>query len=141
MRILDDHMKTNTYIGLFFFLSSMLWIGAPLMAQEEGFSFPREENDDNRIERSGSNTVVTGEGLNIHPVEKESSKRSDVKNKSQKENNSSKKTANQNQANSNTSEKKSNNESTTKEKDDSVLSFNFLYYMIQKFKFSDVVDD
>ncbi|HEX5170746.1 MAG TPA: hypothetical protein VFW11_16345 [Cyclobacteriaceae bacterium] len=30
--------------------------------------------------------------------------------------------------------------SSTKEEDDDVLSFNFLYYIIQKFKMSDIVD-
>lgn len=33
-----------------------------------------------------------------------------------------------------------NKQNTTKESDDSLLSFNFLYYIIQKYKLQDIVD-
>lgn len=33
-----------------------------------------------------------------------------------------------------------NKQNTNKESDDSILSFNFLYYMIQKYKLQDIVD-
>jgi len=143
-------MKTRGHI-----LGSLLLVGTMTIfqvtyAQEEGFNMPTSERD---TESSAINRTTSGEynsravyatepGKKSNDKKKAENKETDgvkeeqktVEAKPQTKQPQSKKTEKEPSANPDNSPK------NQEESDDSVLSFNFLYYMIQKFKFSDVID-
>lgn len=135
-----------------FVVVSMCYVNT-LLAQEGGFMF----NDDGDQERVESPTSAPGSERSYHqpggrPVVIRDNTTT-ATNKDEKKTTSHEATQKSTSEHSNTvkseepqSDKKEHTanpviDTTNKEEDpDSILSFNFLHYMIQKFKFSDVLD-
>ncbi len=139
-------MKTRGHIAVFVAIS-ILCLYAPTYAQEDGFSMPNVDRE------PSSNTSTAGEGsrsgYTIDPVKKSAERNgADKKYVSPKKAEEKKPEENKSeigpQAKPQQGDKTSNTNNTSKkpeEDPEDVLSFNVLYYMIQKFKFSDVIDE
>ncbi|MEP2773524.1 MAG: hypothetical protein ABJH05_15335 [Fulvivirga sp.] len=138
-------MKTRGHIAVLVAIS-ILCLYAPTYAQEDGFSMPNVDRE------PASNTSTAGEGsrsgYTIDPVKKSAERigadKKDVaprKVEDKKPEELKSETRSQEKPQG---EKTSNPSNTSKKPDEDaedVLSFNLLYYMIQKFKFSDVIDE
>lgn len=139
-------MKTRGHIAVLVAIS-ILCLYAPTYAQEDGFSMPNVERE------PASSTSTAGEGsrngYTIDPVKKSAERngadKKDVSPKKTEEKKAEDKRSEISpQTKSQQGEKTSNANNTSKKPEEDaedVLSFNLLYYMIQKFKFSDVIDE
>ena len=143
LRILDNFMKNRGHIAVLVAIS-IFCLCAPTYAQEDGFSMPNVDQE------PASSPSTAGEGTRsgytIDPVKKSAeSKGADKRDISPKkeEKKPEIKTPEFRPDQKSKAENNNNKESEAKkqEEGEDVLSFNLLYYMIQKFKFSDVIDE
>lgn len=137
-------MKTKGYIALFL-ITALTGLQGISFAQEGGFIISDTEE---------SNTVETTRGENsrsnfhIDPASKKS-ERTAIEEKREKRqlekgteevSGDAKQVTPKKQPDPPSKSSPDNSPKKQEETEDSVLSFNILYYMIQKFKFSDVID-
>lgn len=138
-RPLKNSMKDRSKKYLTFFFIVGMCSMQSLLAQEGGFMFGEED-----IKESVAIPTSPGSERVYHkPVNPEVKKKAQKESKAQEGKQSNLQETKKPQTSE--GEKRQSNpaiDTTNKEEDpDSVLSFNFLYYIIHKFKFSDVLDE
>lgn len=134
--------RSVKYIASVFFLISVCYVN-PLAAQEGGFMF-HEGGGDSHQEKPeapsspGTENTYTQPGMkSTYPKDK---KKADAQEKP--EENSRQKSTVDSQIQGRQPTTTPATDTTSEEEDpDSVLSFNFLHYIIQRFKFSEVIDE
>lgn len=134
-------MKNRGHIAVLVAVST-LCLYAPSYAQEDGFSMPNVDRE------PVSNTSTAGEGTRsgytIDPVKKSVESKGAAKKDftpKKEEKKPEIKTPEFLPEEKTKENKKDSGAKKSDEEAEDVLSFNLLYYMIQKFKFSDVIDE
>lgn len=150
MRILvhlEKSMKDRSikYIASLFLLVSACY-ASPLAAQEGGFMF-HEGGGDSHQEKPeapsspGTENSFTRPGMKTnYPKDKKKTTTQDTE-QTEEENTTERPSADQKSSNKQQPAANPVMDNSNEEEDpDSVLSFNFLHYIIQRFKFSEVID-
>lgn len=140
--------RSVKYIASIFLLVSVCYT-SPLTAQEDGFMF-LEGGGDSYQEKPeapsspGTENTYTQPGMkSTYPKDKHKAEVQEKAEESNKQKSTSTPSHNPSQAQNKqqTTTPSTSGANSEEEDPDSVLSFNFLHYIIQRFKFSEVIDE
>lgn len=122
-------MKTRQAIYAFFAGSALLLAGNVAFAQEENTELPLPSQSEER-ERVERIEPVAEDGFPLHELDSKAARTTTAASSRDEKKEPEKITA-----------KKPADKSSAKKNDEDALSFNFLYYLIQKFKVSDLIEN